>query len=110
MNYKPIVDNVLVELFPPKEQIGGILLAEVAKSVQNLQFATVLAVGPGKYGKNGKRIPMEVKAGDVVLIGDVQNCAPVQSGDKRRWLMFKEDSLAGIVDGYVNDEPEEKND
>jgi len=104
VNFKPIKDNVLIELFPPKEKEGEIILADVTKSVQNLQYATVIAVGPGKRGKDGNRLPMSVEAGQVILIGDVQNCTPVKSGDKhRRWLMFKEESLAGICDGFDAD-------
>jgi len=101
VDYKPILDNVLVELFPPKDKVGEILLAEVTKSVQNLQYAKVVAVGPGKRAMKGGHVQMTVKAGDVVVIGEVQNCAPVRSKIKdQTLLMFKEDSIAGIVDDF----------
>lgn len=48
---------------------GGIFLPETA--VKELNEAKVLAVGPGAVDKDGKRLPMGVKAGDKVLIPQV---------------------------------------
>jgi chaperonin GroES len=48
---------------------GGIFLPE--SSVKELNEAKVLAVGPGGFDKDGKRIAMGVKAGDKVLIPQV---------------------------------------
>jgi hypothetical protein len=43
--------------------------------VKELNEAKVLAVGPGGFDKDGKRIAMGVKAGDKVLIPQVRYCA-----------------------------------
>lgn len=48
---------------------GGIFLPE--SSVEKLNEAKVLAVGPGGLDKEGKRIPMGVSEGDRVLIPQV---------------------------------------
>lgn len=48
---------------------SGIYLPE--SSVKELNEAKVLAVGPGALGKDGKRVPMSVAAGDRVLIPQV---------------------------------------
>ena len=44
---------------------SGIILPETAK--EKPQEGTVLAAGPGRTDDDGKRIPMDVKVGDVVL-------------------------------------------
>ena len=43
--------------------------------MKELNEAKVLAVGPGGFDKDGKRIAMGVKAGDKVLIPQVGCCA-----------------------------------
>lgn len=48
---------------------SGIFLPE--SSVEKLNEAKVLAVGPGGLDKDGKRIPMGVQEGDRVLIPQV---------------------------------------
>ena len=48
---------------------GGLFLPE--SSVKELNEAKVLAVGPGGFNKDGKRVPMGVSAGDRVLIPQV---------------------------------------
>lgn len=53
---------------------GGIFLPE--SSVKELNEANVLAVGPGAFDKDGKRIAMSVQAGDKVLIPQV--CLPLR--------------------------------
>ena len=48
---------------------GGIFLPE--SSLKELNEAKVLAVGPGGFDKDGKRMAMSVAAGDKVLIPQV---------------------------------------
>ena len=68
MKIKPLGDRVLVKRTEPTEEIrGGIIIPDTAK--EKPQEAEVVAVGDGKLDDNGKRLPMNVKAGDVVLIG-----------------------------------------
>jgi len=50
---------------------SGIFLPE--SSVKELNEAKVLAVGPGGMDKDGRRLPMGVKAGDRVLIPQVSS-------------------------------------
>ena len=44
---------------------GGIVLPETAK--EKPQEGEVIAIGPGKVADDGKRIPMDLKVGDVVI-------------------------------------------
>ena len=67
MNLKPIGDRIIVRREVSEEKTsGGILLPDTAK--KKPQRGVVLAVGPGKLNnKDGSRIPMTLKVGDVVL-------------------------------------------
>lgn len=66
----PLLDRVLVQRIKAESRTaGGIFLPE--SSVKELNEAKVLAVGPGAFDKDGKRISMGVKEGDKVLIPQV---------------------------------------
>ena len=63
----PTGDNVVVE--PLEEETtskSGIIIPETASKEKPMK-GKVLAVGPGKMTDHGKRLEMEVKAGDTVL-------------------------------------------
>ena len=68
MNVKPLADRILVRRIEEKETVkGGIIIPDTAK--EKPQEGEVVAVGPGRFTEDGKRIAMEVKKGDRVLIG-----------------------------------------
>jgi len=68
MQVKPLSDRVLLKRTETEEEVrGGIIIPDTAK--EKPQEADVVAVGDGKLDDNGKRIPMNVKKGDRVLIG-----------------------------------------
>lgn len=68
MELQPLEDRVVVRRLEAEERTaGGIVLPDTAK--EKPQRGEVLAVGPGKLLENGKRAPVEVKAGDKVLFG-----------------------------------------
>lgn len=68
MKLKPIADRVLIRRDQaPGATKGGILLPDVAK--EKPTRAEVLAVGPGRLLADGTRGAMQVKPGDVVLLG-----------------------------------------
>jgi chaperonin GroES len=66
----PLLDRVLVQRIKAETKTAsGILLPE--SSVEKLNEAKVLAVGPGALDKKGNRLPMGVREGDRVLIPQV---------------------------------------
>ena len=68
MNIKPLADRVLVKPAPAEEKTaGGIIIPDTAK--EKPAEGVVIAVGPGKRDKNGKRIPVEIENGEKVLFG-----------------------------------------
>lgn len=67
MQIKPLADHVLIEPLKEEQKTKtGILLPETAEQERSEQ-GTVVAVGPGKKGKDGRVIPLDVKVGDLVL-------------------------------------------
>jgi chaperonin GroES len=66
MKIRPMNDNVLV-LRVEEEQTtaGGIIIPDTAK--KKPQEGKVIAVGSGKSGKDGNRVPLDVQAGDRIL-------------------------------------------
>lgn len=69
MAVKPLGDRVLVERIEEEIQktAGGIIIPDTAK--EKPQRGKVIAVGEGRKDDNGKRIPMDVAAGDLIIFG-----------------------------------------
>ena len=64
----PLHDRVLIKRIEEKETVkGGIIIPDTAK--EKPQEGEVIAVGAGKTNEEGKRIALDVKAGDRVLFG-----------------------------------------
>lgn len=95
LNLRPLSDRLVVE---PKEQEGqtasGIILPETAK--ERPQEGTILAAGPGRTDDQGKRIEMDVKAGDVVLFARYGGTEIKIDG--RKLLILKESDILAIVE------------
>jgi chaperonin GroES len=68
MKFKPLNDYVLVSHIKEEEKTsGGIIIPDAAK--EKPQEGKVVAVGPGRKGRDGNRIAMEVKKGDKIMFG-----------------------------------------
>ena len=66
MKLKPLNDRVLVIRTEDENRTkGGIIIPDTAR--EKPQKGKVVAVGPGKMGDNGSRIPLDVKVGDKVI-------------------------------------------
>ena len=96
MTIKPLADRILVKRIDEAEQktAGGIIIPDTAK--EKPQEATVVAVGPGKMDENGKRIAMDVKKGDRVLISKYGGTEVKIGGEEH--LIIRQDDVLGIVE------------
>ena len=98
MNVRPLHDRVLAKRIENGEQIrGGILIPDTAK--EKPQEAEITAVGPGKYmthGDGDKRQPLDVKAGDRVLIGKYSGSEIKIDGED--YLILREDDLLVVLE------------
>ncbi len=95
MQIKPLGDRVLVKRIEPAEEVrGGIIIPDTAK--EKPQEAEVVSVGDGKLDDNGKRLPMNVKAGDTVLIGKYSG-QDIKINDEEHTIL-REDEILAIVE------------
>ena len=66
LKLQPLADRIVVKPIEREEVTrGGIVLPDTIK--ERPQEGKVLAVGPGRMTDDGKRIPLDVKVGDVVV-------------------------------------------
>ncbi|MCZ7532152.1 MAG: co-chaperone GroES [Acidimicrobiia bacterium] len=80
MNLTPLGDRIIVK---PREEdevrtSGGLVIPDTAK--EKPQLGEVLAVGPGEF-KDGERIPVDVKVGDVVFYSKYGGTEVKHDGD-----------------------------
>jgi len=91
---KPLGDRLVVE---PQEQeqitASGLVLPETAK--EKPQQGTIVAAGPGRRDDDGKRIPLDVAVGDVVLYAKYGGTEVKIDGKKV--LILKESDVLAIV-------------
>ena len=92
MKVRPLHDRIMVERLEEQEvKRGSIIIPDTAK--EKPQEGKVIAVGNGKVGDNGKKIPLDVKAGDKILFGKYSG-SEVKIDDKEYLILREEDILA----------------
>jgi chaperonin GroES len=96
LNMKPLADRLVIKPLEQEEVTpSGIVLPETAK--EKPQKGEVMAVGPGARDEDGKRIPMELKAGDKVLFAKYAGTEIKVDGEKLL-ILRESDILAMIVE------------
>ena len=91
---KPLQDRILVRRLEEKEvKKGGIIIPDTAK--EKPQEGTVIAVGSGKLDEAGKRVALEVKAGDKVLFGKYAG-TEIKIDDVDH-IILREDEILGVI-------------
>lgn len=89
----PLADRVVVKALEETEQMrGGLYIPDTAK--EKPQQGEVIAVGPGRT-EDGKRVAMEVKAGDKVLYGKYSGTEVTIDGEQL--LILRESDILAIV-------------
>jgi chaperonin GroES len=92
MKIRPLHDRILVERLEEGEvKKGGIIIPDTAK--EKPQEGKVIAAGNGKVTEDGKKIPLDVKAGDRILFGKYSG-SEVKIEDKEYLILREEDVLA----------------
>jgi chaperonin GroES len=100
MALRPLHNRIVVERSEVSEQksAGGIIIPDSAK--EKPQEATVVAVGPGKLDKDGKRQPMDVKVGDRILIGKYAG-SDIKL-DNKDYVILTEDEVLAVIEGSAD--------
>ena len=95
MNFRPLYDNVLLKRVQAAEKTsGGLYIPETAKDKP--QEAKVLAIGPGRIGKDGDHQTMSVKIGDTVLFGKYSGNEIKLNGEEH--IILRESEILAIID------------
>ena len=95
MKIRPLHDRVLVERLEEQEvRKGGIIIPDTAK--EKPQEGRVIAVGNGKVGDDGKKIPLDVKSGDKILFGKYSGSEV--KVDEKEYLIMREEDVLAILD------------
>ena len=93
---RPLDDRVVLKVLDAEEMSsGGILLPDTAK--EKPQRGKVTAVGDGKLGKDGKRLKLDVKKGDVVLFGKYAGSDVKVGGED--YKILRENEILAKVEG-----------
>jgi len=91
----PLSNHILIEpvSFEEKTKAGIFLPQSVDK--ERPEQGKVVAVGPGKMSKSGKRLVLEVKVGDVVLF---TKYGPNEiKVDGKEYLIAKQEDILAIL-------------
>jgi chaperonin GroES len=96
MSLRPLHDRIIVQRLEEGEQkIGGIIIPDTAK--EKPQQGKVIAAGNGKVNDDGKRVPLDVKAGDLILFGKYTSQEVKLEGEE--YLIMREDEVLAVIDG-----------
>ena len=96
MNVRPLHDRLIIQRLDEGEQrVGGIIIPDSAK--EKPQQGKVIAAGNGKSKDNGKRIPLDVAAGDTILFGKYSGQEIKLDGEE--YIIMREDEVLAIIEG-----------
>ncbi len=91
---KPMSDRILIRPTEQEEMTqSGIFLPDTAR--ERPQEGEIVAVGPGRYLNNGKRLEMELKAGDKIIYSKYAG-TEIEADDGELLLMGANDVLSKI--------------
>ncbi len=94
MAFRPLGDRVLVKRVEEESKTkGGIIIPDTAK--EKPQEGEVISVGAGARDEDGKRVEMELKAGDRILFGKWSGTEVKIDGEDL--IIMKESDVLGIV-------------
>jgi chaperonin GroES len=96
MKLRPLHDRIIIQRLEESEQkVGGIIIPDTAK--EKPQEGKVIAVGGGKAKDDGKRVPLDVKAGDTILFGKYSGQEIKLDGEE--YLIMREDEVLAVIEG-----------
>jgi len=89
---QPLGDRLVVKPMEREEKTKtGIYLPDTAK--EKPQEGKVVAVGPGRLTDEGKRIPMDIKVGDIVIYAKYGG-SEIKVEDEELIILSEKDVLA----------------
>ncbi|MBI4863126.1 MAG: co-chaperone GroES [Candidatus Riflebacteria bacterium] len=96
MDLKPLGDRIVVKPREREEKTkGGIYLPDTASKERPID-GEVVAVGSGKRGKSGERLPLEVRTGNRVIFSEYSGSEVKISGEK--YLIIRESDVLALYE------------
>jgi chaperonin GroES len=95
MKFKPLGNRILVKRLKAETTKGGILLPDSAQ--EKPRQGEVVAIGPGKLGKDGAIKPMELSVGDQVLFSSFAG-TEVKAADGEEVLIMSEEDVLAVIE------------
>jgi chaperonin GroES len=98
MQFRPLHDRVVVKrVVEDTKSKGGIIIPDTAQ--EKPMQGEVVAVGPGGRDESGKLVPIDVKAGDIVLFGKWSGTEVKIDGTE--YLIMKESDIMGVIEAQT---------
>jgi chaperonin GroES len=95
MDVRPLHDRIIVRRDETgEEKSGGIIIPDTAK--EKPQRGTVIAAGSGAVRDGGPRVPLDVRAGDVILFGKYTSQEIKVDGEE--YLIMREDEVLAVIE------------
>ena len=95
MAIEPLGDRVLIKIKEEGEvKVGSIIVPDTAKEKPG--EGVVIAVGPGRVGDDGKKIPLEVKIGDKILFGQFSGTEVTVKAEE--YTMMRESDILAVIE------------
>jgi chaperonin GroES len=95
MSVRPLADRILIRRLEAQDEVrGGIIIPDTAK--EKPLEGEVVATGPGRLDKDGKRVGLEIAKGDRVLIGKYSG-TEVKIDGEDYVILREEDVLATVT-------------
>jgi len=95
MNARPLHDRLIIRRdLDDEQQSGGIIIPDTAK--EKPRRGTVVAAGAGRLKRDGTRVPLDVKAGDVILFG--RSTSQEVKLDGEEYLIMREHEVLAVID------------
>lgn len=92
---RPLADRVVVKPIEREEVTkGGIFLPDTASKERPME-GTIVAAGEGRVDDSGKRVPMNVKAGDKIIFAKYSGTE--FKVDDIEYLILAEKDILGVV-------------
>jgi chaperonin GroES len=96
MKFRPLHDRVVVKRVSEDVKTpGGIIIPDTAQ--EKPMQGEVIAAGPGTRDEDGERVPLDVKAGDIILFGKWSGTEVKLDGEEL--LIMKESDIMGVIEG-----------
>jgi chaperonin GroES len=95
MKVRPLHDRVLIKRLEEEKAVkGGIIIPDTAR--EKPMEGKVVAVGPGKMTDDGKRAPLDVKAGDRILFG--KYAGTEIKVDEQDYVIMREEEILAVFE------------